>query len=286
MSLILAVNETEALEDDVMAFLRARLTAALVNRLSPEPTIPSLRRRGVIAQGDCAFATLLCGVDAEFAVLDTYQEQASYCKRYRESVFTNIFSRALFNQVETARVDRGQPPGDCEYATLLEIGRLPATQVTAQHFWDVLAAHYQCNILLIVRNEPPRIPGQQPSAALGYFLEMFVGVSQTWDACPKRWMLAFLLRGHFEPIVNSRNECVFSLEDSENSWLEHLTRHLFRGMAVMSSVSDMPQASVASGVRISCGSLVRTVFSRASSFQLRHMLRFCQGFALSPITVH
>jgi hypothetical protein len=99
-------------------------------------------------------------------------------------------------------------------------------------------------------------------------------------------MLAFLLRGHFEPIVNSRNECVFSLEDSENSWLEHLTRHLFRGMAVMSSVSDMPQASVASGVRISCGSLVRTVFSRASSFQLRHMLRFCQGFALSPITVH
>lgn len=282
MSLVLAVNETEALDDDVMAFLRARLTAALVNRLSPEPTIPSLRRRGVIAQGDCAFATLLCGVDAEFAVLDTYQEQASYCKQYRESVFTNIFSQALFNQVEAVRIDRGQPPGDSEYATLLEIGRSPATQVTVQQLWDVLAAHYQCNILLIVRHEHPRIPGRQPSAALGYELELFVGASQTWDACPKRWMLAFLLRGHFEPIVNSRNECLFSIANSENSWLEHLTRHLFRGMAVMSSFSDMPQASVTSGVRISCGSLVRTAFSRAASF---HTLRICHGFALSPITV-
>jgi len=222
--------------------LREGANAAARDSHSAAVEIPQLYRYGVLAQGDCLFASILTVVDTKFRQIPRYREQVAYIanfrlhelkKRYRtladhERIFgydaeydhpmeVNIEAK---ESVAAAAKQRHAPTFFSVYSATFS---KPATTCDAQAFC-ILAMMYDIGIFLV---ESHGARGDRPSFSVTSFLGPGREANPSSHLFPKNVCFVQNHRrkpGHFEPMCGENSQFLFS---TETPWVRCIWTALF-----------------------------------------------------------
>lgn len=189
--------------------------------------LASLERNAVIAQGDCAFASVMFAVSADFRCR-SYQQQVAACRQFRAEQLPQTFTEEKFNAIykhQPRELGRARLESKCQYADLRQLFCTPMEWPDTAIF-ELLADMHRLNIALFSKFDN--------KGTTCFAFDCFFGSQSTREeVANRRWILLFHRRNHFEPMCIGDQ---LQFHTSNHPWLSLLTKSTVDALPSTSSV--------------------------------------------------